>query len=361
MFKKGFFISTFIYSLISNAIGLEIDSELTIQILKASRSKKTILINKGRESNLVLGDHAKLFVSEGVVARAVISDISAKRSVWSVYRVTTPDLINPGEMMNIKITPQVKLTKDPLSVVIADSAYSETIADNIKDKEFSVYSDLVDDTTAPKSPPPTVVAPIRTFISDISDRDLEFWLSFGLQSFSSEVSGSADGSKSRTAGEFINNILLGMNKYFGNGFGVFGFVQYSQESLLSFDGAITDSSLIEGGGGAELYLFSNPHKVGKIIPYLTVGAGLGSVVDAFAAGELVSGAQDTTELSGSSFSVFGGGGFKYHLQNGFGARLILDFYNREDTFKDTQDILGTEQWTRTKQGPRIMLGLSYRI
>lgn len=346
-----FFFSSGLYS-------LEVDTKLTVRVLKTSKTKKTILINKGRSDDLVLGDHAKFFVSEGVVARAVVVELSKKRSVWSVYRVINGDLINANEIMNIKITTKMKLTNDPLSVISKDSSYSETVDGKVADKEFHVYSDLFDDGAIPQTP--TIAREIKTETDiDMSDKKIELGATIGFQSFSSEVSGTTSNS-SYSGSEFVNNILVNL-EYYRERTGFFGYFQYLQESLLSFDGAITDSSSLEFGGGMNFYLFADPHKSNHLISYLTIGGGIGTITDTFSGGELSPSAQNTIEVSGSTMALFGGFGMKYFLPNGFGMRFLIDVYRRKDSFNDDFPTITTEDWSRVRLGPRLLVGISYRM
>ena len=59
--KKLIVIFSFVFSRIG--ICLEIDEKLTLRILDVSDTKRTILINRGLEDGLVVGDHAKLYLS----------------------------------------------------------------------------------------------------------------------------------------------------------------------------------------------------------------------------------------------------------------------------------------------------------
>src|SRR5574343_1885919 len=89
-----------IFPMISFA--LEIDEKLTIRIIKLSESKKTILVNRGAEDGLVVGDQAKFIDQSGVVARGVVEKVSRTRSVWSIYSVINPSEMVPEKVLNIK-------------------------------------------------------------------------------------------------------------------------------------------------------------------------------------------------------------------------------------------------------------------
>ncbi|MBC7714750.1 MAG: hypothetical protein H7177_15495, partial [Rhizobacter sp.] len=98
---------------ITNVSALEIDEKLTLRFLKVSATKKTVLINRGGEDGLVVGDHAKFFITAGVIARGVAEKVSPSRSVWSLYRVVDPQEITQDKVLNLKIATPVKITDDP--------------------------------------------------------------------------------------------------------------------------------------------------------------------------------------------------------------------------------------------------------
>lgn len=89
-----------------------IDTKFVARILGASDSKKTILVNRGTEHGLIRMQHAKISLTTGVIARAVIVKISPSRSVWSVYRIFNKDKIAPQTVATFKISSPVTLTTD---------------------------------------------------------------------------------------------------------------------------------------------------------------------------------------------------------------------------------------------------------
>ena len=53
------------------------DETLTFRILKLSKTKRTLLANRGTDDGLEIDNHAKFYLtSTGVVARAVVRKIS---------------------------------------------------------------------------------------------------------------------------------------------------------------------------------------------------------------------------------------------------------------------------------------------
>ena len=69
-----------------------------------------------------MGDHAKFFVTSGVIARGVVEKVSPSRSVWSLYRIVDPAEIIDGKVLNLKIASPVKITEDPSKSVAEESS-----------------------------------------------------------------------------------------------------------------------------------------------------------------------------------------------------------------------------------------------
>ena len=112
--KSLYFILPAVFALNAvSAFALEIDEKLTLRFLKVSSTKKTVLINRGGEDGLVVGDHAKFFITAGVVARGVAEKVSPSRSVWSLYRIVDEAEITQDKVLNLKIASPVKITDDP--------------------------------------------------------------------------------------------------------------------------------------------------------------------------------------------------------------------------------------------------------
>ena len=89
--------------LMAPAWALDIDEKLTLRLLKLSKTRKTILINRGIEDGLAVGDHAKFYLTTGLIARGVVVKTSPARSVWSLYRIIDPNFLFKEKVMNLKI------------------------------------------------------------------------------------------------------------------------------------------------------------------------------------------------------------------------------------------------------------------
>lgn len=92
--------------------GLPIDAKVLGRIIGASDSKRTVLINRGQEHGLRVGDHAKISLPSGMVARGVVVKMSPGRSVWSLYRFFDVGKIATNMVYTFKIAEPVKLTSD---------------------------------------------------------------------------------------------------------------------------------------------------------------------------------------------------------------------------------------------------------
>ena len=99
---------------------LDIDEKLTLRFLKLSKTKKTILINRGIEDGLEVGDHAKFYLTTGMIARGVVVKTSPARSVWSLYRIIDPNHLVADKVVNLKIATPVKITPDPTKMVMVE-------------------------------------------------------------------------------------------------------------------------------------------------------------------------------------------------------------------------------------------------
>ena len=95
------------------AFALEVDSKFVGRILGNSDTKRTLLVNRGDETGVKVGDHAKISLpTSGMLARAICVRTSPSRSVWSIYRFFDLEKINKGSVYTFKVAKSVKLTND---------------------------------------------------------------------------------------------------------------------------------------------------------------------------------------------------------------------------------------------------------
>jgi len=346
-----------------NAFSLPIDSKLSVRILETTQSGKTLLINRGSIDNLNVGDHAKFYITEAIVARAVVIKLKQNTSIWSVYRMVNPDLVINDAALKIKITPAVKLSNNPYAMLAEDSIKGLNLVSGSGD-DYKVYSDLLDDRDFSEADV-TEISSRNNNINfrkslNLKGRPFEFWTNLGFHFYSSQVNANStyDGS------ELVGRFALGLELYLGRWFSIAPQASYMQDSLLSYDGAVTDSTLYEYGGAFNFYLFTSPHQTYKLIPYISLGAAVGNIVDSFASGT-VSGSSSTSstteEASGTTFAYFGGLGLKYYFASRLGVRMLLDAYRRVDVFDELPASATEDEWDRWRFGPRLAFGFMYRF
>lgn len=110
---------------------LEKDRKLIVRVLGLSSTKRTILLNKGKEDGVKIGDHAK-FSNPGVgyFARGTVARVSPTRSVWSIYRIIKPEGLVENTVVTIKAASPVTLTKDETRALgILASSFEKTDED----------------------------------------------------------------------------------------------------------------------------------------------------------------------------------------------------------------------------------------
>lgn len=364
-------VFTFLIPLFASA--LEVDEKLTIRLLRLSRSKKTVLVNRGLEDGLVVGDHAKFFLTSGVIARGVVAKASPSRSVWSIYRFVDPNQMLSDRVMSIKISTPLKLTDDS-SRAFRGNQYA-SIKDNLAiplergadDLESQLSEEDRNDLVALGGNPPP---PTYTYYNAGVDTSRTIEL-FGLTHFSSLNTASSDETGSSAGSTTAIDFSLGFEKYFAqkntwlSQLSMFFFVHKFTKEVTAVQGGKTSLDGLEYGLGINYHFWESPLTYGKVIGYVSGSFGVGDVSDTIETVDTSTGETDPQELSGeSSFASFGGG-FKYYVQNGFGARIFIDYYRRGETYSVAQDDgsgnIENLEYTKTLTGPRIQFGMSYRF
>lgn len=353
-------------------MALEIDEKLTVRLLRLSRSKKTVLLNRGLEDGLVVGDHAKFYLTSGVIARGVVAKASPSRSVWSIYRIVDSAQLVGDRVMGIKISTPLKLTDDS-SRAFRGNQYA-TLQDNLAiplergadDLESQLSEEDRNDLISLGGNPPP---PTYTYYNAGVDtsRTFEF---YGLAHFSSLNTASSD-ETSASAGSTSNiDFTVGVEKYFAQkntwleSVSIFAMIHKTTKEVTAVSGGKTSLDGLEYGMGINYHFWESPLTYGKVIGYATASFGAGEVTDTI---ETVddSGVSTNTPLSGESSFVSFGGGFKYYVQNGFGLRILFDYYRRGETYavqrEDSNGTLQDLEFTKTLTGPRIQFGLGYRF
>ncbi len=362
---------------------LEIDEKLTLRFLKVSNSKKTILINRGSEDGLSIGDHAKFFLTSGVIARGVVEKVSPSRSIWSIYRLVDPAEVVDGKVLNLKISSPVKTTADVSKSLKVDEVSADDSADTASTSEIASHADIDeadkkeieglgfdDEEKSANMDASSKKSKVQSSKKQANDKEANFediayrneggyklWETWGLLSLNS-LSGtlSSSGVSSSVSSSSLD-LTIGLEHYFFKSddflkiISLTGFLhkKTNSESSTAADGSISKSTrdLIEYGLGINYHFFNPANSLSKLIGYGTFSAGIGTPSEVLN--------EITTKGSSTFFSL--GLGMKYILPNNFGLRALLDYYRIGETFNFT----GGTTKKYTLAGPRIGFGFSYRF
>jgi hypothetical protein len=359
------------------AWALNVDEKLTARIVKVSDSKKTILINRGIEDGLVVNNHAKFFVSEGVVARGVVVKASPSRSVWSLYNISSDKDIVGEKVLGLKITEEVKLTKDvtrmfqseddpippPDGVSLADGASDdgEGVAEGGEGAEGE--GSLSEDEKSDKKISAEVSKSSETFLTK---KTMEFWGLIHLNSLN--ASNSYGSEKTATTSKLSGlDFVLGMEKYFQDYLAWYGkvsilpFLHYASFETSNIQGDTINNGIFAFGLGLNYHFLNPPLSVNRPLFFAGAQLGTGTSTDQLTSNEsTATGTTQKSTIKGalSFFSV--GGGMKYYGTMGLGFKIFLDYYRRVETYKVLKTNL-SGSYVKTVTGPRILVGLAYRF
>ena len=350
---------------IMTANALEIDEKLTLRIVGVSDTRKTILVNRGSEDGLAKGDHAKFYLSLGVVARGVCIKLSPGRSVWSMYRLVNADYIKKDEVMKLKITAPVKITKDESRTLVADDTASRLNTSDPRDLGIPLADGANDLKELPQNNNMASkgLSETEIYSTNLNELNKELYGSFHYSSKSSEATNKSS-TDAFSATE--TNLLLdaGLEYFFKDEskwysrISVLGIFRLLRVSVQSAEGTSTSENSSFFGAGLNWYPLTRPSKVYKFIPFGHFAYYLGSTASGFSPGDSINSIVNSEDTPGSFTSVVLGGGFKYYLHNGYGAFMRLDYEFRSDEF--AEDSI-QQQRAKTSVGPRIFTGLTYRF
>ncbi len=347
------------FSVLTHA--LEIDEKLTLRIVNTSESKKTILINRGVEDGIAQNDHAKFYVSSGVVARGVCIKLSPTRSVWSLYRLVNADFIRDEQVMKLKVTPAVKITKDESRMLVEDDTATNTVKDP-RDLGIPLAegaNDLTFDQNAK-------VARDMDFKEDVSllAKNKEIYAMFSYSAATEKVS--PDNNLDEYTRE-VNNILFraGGEWFFPREDAWYTRISFmanftmERKSIQAYQGAATEETNNEFGFGVNVFPFKRPSQTESLIHYFNYTFSLGTSSSSFQTGsEAGTGSEADDIVDGSVLANSFGYGMRYYTPSGYGARIEFSYYLRGETF--AADSSNTT-WIKTNIGPRILMGISKRF
>lgn len=361
---KFFILLMFSILQLNFAFSIEVNDLITGRILKTSSSKKTILVNRGSADQLTLGMHAKFSTDTSVVARGVVVELSDNRSIWSLYRISTPDLVESDVVLNVKISEPVKITTDESRTLVRESAMKDLLPNRdtqlslpLDDVEGDIPVDLLGANIASSKDEIT-----KTYV-ELSNYPREMLTRVALQSLSSKTTSGSGSYSGRTE---MNNFLLGTEFYFTNKekwyaqFSLMPYFQYQYESMLSYEGSAVDSEQLQIGISAHYY-FYNPNLLNKFNPFTSLFYAQGTVKDNYASGARSLGNGSTaSSVKGNSTSMGIGIGVKYFFENRLAVQSVFEYYTRTDEF-DSDPLTSNASWSREVYGPRVQLGLGYRF
>jgi len=374
---------SFILIFATSAFALEIDEKLTTRILSVSSTKKTVLLNRGLEDGLVVGDHAKFFLTTGVIARGVVSKASPTRSIWSIYRLIKADSVNVDKVVNIKISSPLKLTEDASKSLVYEPVPSGTDSISIsrgdsssRQRGMQTSSDQDEIDSLNDGPiveskrgtsRPQVNLKRGGYIRNMDSQDTsyaqgrgvfdnkswEFIARFQYHSLSTSVDDGIEGNQVTTGKETTMGIGGSLEKYFPHRkdwlrkFSFFGTLDYSSTTSSS-DASTSDikTSQTNIGIGTNWHFYNDILSFERVIGF--VSGSLGLINSSTTVGDA------ETKGSGTFFSL--GIGAKYYTASGFGVRGMLDFYSQG--IKSSVSTSDVESVT-TKSGPRLIVGMSY--
>lgn len=349
-------------TLSSSAWALEIDEKLTLRVVKTSESKKTILINRGIEDGIAKGDHAKFFLSVGVVARAVVIRVSPTRSVWSVYRLVNAAQIKDDQVMKLKITPAVKVTKDESRMLVTDDV-GLAISKDPRDLGIPLADgadDLAKDGSA-EAPSSANALWAQENVGNLIAKNKEV---FGSFYYSQGTSKTTPDNNTTEYTQTIENMRLtaGAEWYFKDEskwysrLSLLGLLSISRSSAFAHQGAFVKETSLDFGGGVNIYPTTRPSLIHRFIPYIGYNFLLGSSNSQYTPGKESTSQEQTLDASVLEHNFLFG--YKYYTVKGIGLRLELVYNLRSDKYaKDTSSIA----WLKNTTGPKVQLGISRRF
>lgn len=345
----GFFFLAITW--IQEVKALPIDEKLPLRIIKISESKKTMLINRGIEDGLVVGDHAKFFLTTGVVARGVLVKAAPGRSIWSLYRIVNADELADEKVMNLKIASAVKLSNDPTKMFEDEELKAVPAAIALADETDSVGVDPNKKQTANDKK-------METLEANFTDKTSELWGIFQFNSLqASNVTGNTSTGTKGTKSTF--DFTAGYEKYFNDVLSWYSrislapFFHYVRQNTTTVDGQLVLSDLYSVGAQISWHFLASPMEIKKWMLFASFSGGVGMGDD------VTNGIPSATPTLNQGLGGFWsmGLGSKYYFTERVGLRALLDFYYQSISYK----IEGNPNLTQTLFGPRFLFGLSYRF
>ena len=385
---KGTGISIIVVAALAlqGAWALDINEKLTLRILKLSKTKKTILINRGVEDGLKIGDHAKLYLTTGMIARGVVVKTAPARSIWSLYRLIDTSFLIKDKVIYLKVATPVKITPDRSKMVmvepivvpgeeipISPDAEALELAAEISDKNLNERDELgaLEDGQYPD------IAPSPSVMASFLNRPWEVMLHGHFNGSSEKVESETpkdtlppDEIQSENSNSLKSyDIGLGLERYFlkkqgwPQRFSLHTIFHFGKSSSLDIDGNSISSSFWEGGAGASYHFYNRPKSMGKPIAYITAGAGIGKAKDLSQINNSEPTDNNTQDLDGSTQFFQVGLGVKYYSGR-WGGKLQVGHYQRRESYAIEYEGAAegdSLEKKKTLSGPQFILGFLFRF
>ncbi|MCT4641333.1 MAG: hypothetical protein N4A33_03480 [Bacteriovoracaceae bacterium] len=347
---------------------LEIDSKLTLRILKVSSSQKTILVNRGIEDGLSKNDHAKFFLTTGVVSRGVAVKVSPTRSVWSLYRIVNNAYIKPDEVLKLKITRAIKITKDESRSLFKDD--QSTIVETTNPRDLGIpLAQGADDLISVSNKELKEMEESRDWSVGVRESEYAQKMSIGAYGMYNSQSVSGKASTTNISGQ---DLATNLNLYFEytphhlensfNRTSIRFIYSATLKSGLGHSGVSVKESISEFGAGAT-YHFNKVNLVSKFVGFLDFSFLVGSATSTTIVPSTISALE--TQVSGSSTAFTIGAGFKYFTMMKVDFRMGVDYLSRSIGYSKETVKTGTSTNTGTSSsstsGPRVYFGAGYRF
>ncbi len=358
------FLILFIIS--SGAMALPVDEKLTFRILKVSQTKKTLLVNRGIEDGLQQGDHAKFFLTKGVIARGLCVKVSPTRSVWSVYRLVNADFLVPDTVLNLKISEPVKITNDESKQLAKDDTPEMIGIDdpNSLGIPLAPGANDIGMFNAGGAKMNELKALAGSNITNIKTKNIELFLGLNFNSLGSTTQGltsSGFSDKATTMDGF--DLKFGVEYYFmedKDWYHKFSFQAYARIEKYTVTMGSNDSfttGMTAFGVGTNWHPFTPSSSVNQFIPFALINVEFGVREDTASVGTVVTGAPVPHKASLLNFAT--GVGAKFYTGEGYGARAVLDYYMEQASYNAVGSV--PEPWTKSTSGPRMWMEVSYRF
>jgi len=350
-----YFLLLFLFSSVS-LHALEIDEKLTVRVLKSTDTRKTLMLNRGSEDGLVEGDHARFVVTAGVIARGVLVKVSPTRSIWSIYRLVNADFIVNDAVMTIKITPPVKITKDESQTIVAEDTPTRPVgdpnqlgiplADGAQDVGAADANMTIDESEVMALEDVTIV-----------EKNVEVFTLLNISGLAASTKSDVSEGKGSYASHHIGigaELYSQKERAWYSRFSLTGAFNVMRLNSQSYNGVSANNDTSEFEFGVNWHPGTMPSQTNRFIPYVHLAGMIGSTKSLYR--------DDVTDMereaSGATNGFSVGFGFKYYARSGFGGRMLFDYYQRAEKFKE--DDAG-QSFNRTVGGPRLLLGFSYRF